>query len=600
MGLKDLNPLKLVKAIFQKRKKIDEEDTSYQSDLALQPSHLVTIALAQAIIIVVYYFYVVHETFPKPPDIFPAPGLGEPGGPIFQEPESVTPFKRYPPGYDIVGPRPDGTLGPQLSQPTLQREYKFQIEIVTYVYLGFGMQYSFLRKFGFSTIAFGLLAASIASQWGFFWMQLIDRMHCDWLISKTCDVPTCSGNPNCLEALKAEVIQGTFQEIQQRQACTCYIFRMFAQNRSQITELPHHAKHALYVTGRTDFDNTMAITSPAIMEGLFATVPVQITMGILLGKVSLAQLSAVSMICVTAYGVNFWLNLYVMGAYDNLGGSCVIHLFGACFGIGCTLLATLKGSAENPDNAPRYNADVMAIIGTILNWMTFPSFNAYFAPAAAQQAVVVNTYLSLFSSCVASMIFSSMYSRQLKLDPADVQRSSLAGGVSISSVVSLFAKPQHALIIGVIGGFVCSTSHHFLRRILERKTGITDTVGVISLHAFPGLIAWIAGIIAVWGLDSRYKGPWSGIQYSSTQTKTLPYWLEMDLTFQHHVGNKDTALYQASIYMAPITICVGLGTGLLGGLVARWIKGPSVAKTFTDSMYWVVPDDFLETEKSQM
>ena len=212
-------------------------------------------------------------------------------------------------------------------------------------------------------------------------MQLIDRMHCDWLISQTCDVPTCSGNPNCLEALKAEVIQGTFKEIQQRQACTCYIFRMFAQNRSQISELPHHAKHALYVTGRTDFDNTMAITSPAIMEGLFATVPVQITMGILLGKVSLAQLSAVSMICVTAYGVNFWLNLSVMGAYDNLGGSCVIHLFGACFGIGCTLLATLKGSAENPDNAPRYNADVMAIIGTILNWMTFPSFNAYFAPA---------------------------------------------------------------------------------------------------------------------------------------------------------------------------------------------------------------------------
>jgi hypothetical protein len=36
-------------------------------------------------------------------------------------------------------------------------------------------------------------------------------------------------------------------------------------------------------------------------------------------------------------------------------------------------------------SAPRYNADVMAIIGTILNWMTFPTFNAYFAPVACQQ-----------------------------------------------------------------------------------------------------------------------------------------------------------------------------------------------------------------------
>jgi hypothetical protein len=44
----------------------------------------------------------------------------------------------------------------------------------------------------------------------------------------------------------------------------------------------------------------------------------------------------------------------------------------------------------------RYNSDVMAMIGTILNWMTFPSFNAYFAPAHSQQGVVVNTYLSLF------------------------------------------------------------------------------------------------------------------------------------------------------------------------------------------------------------
>jgi hypothetical protein len=38
-----------------------------------------------------------------------------------------------------------------------------------------------------------------------------------------------------------------------------------------------------------------------------------------------------------------------------------------------------------PPFQPRYNADVMAIIGTILNWMTFPSFNAYYAPEPSQQ-----------------------------------------------------------------------------------------------------------------------------------------------------------------------------------------------------------------------
>jgi len=321
---------------------------------------------------------------------------------------------------------------------------------------------------------------------------------------------------------------------------------------------------------------------------------VQITMGMLLGKVSLSQLSAVSMMCVMAYGLNYWICSYMLGAYDNVGGSCIIHLFGACFGIGCTMKASLKGSAENPDNAPRYNADVMAIIGTILNWMTFPSFNAYYAPEPSQQAVVINTYLSLFSSCVASMIFSSLYSGQFKLDPADVQRSSLAGGVAISSVASIFAVPVTAMVIGFVGGAVCSTAHHFLRRLLEKRLSITDTVGAISLHALPGLVAWVAGIIAVTPLDESYGGRWTSTQAGSVQTQVLPFDAEYDLVFKHSVGNGDTGLYQ--VYMAPITMCMGLLFGFLAGIMAAIIKGPSVARTFSDSMYWIVPEDFLATE----
>jgi ammonia channel protein AmtB len=79
------------------------------------------------------------------------------------------------------------------------------------------------------------------------------------------------------------------------------------------------------------------------------------------------------------------------------------------------------------------------------------------------------------------MIFSSLYSGQFKLDPADVQRSSIAGGVAISSVVSIFALPWMAMVIGFVGGAACSTSHHYLRRFLEKKLLITDTVGQIPL-----------------------------------------------------------------------------------------------------------------------
>lgn len=51
----------------------------------------------------------------------------------------------------------------------LEYPFKFFIEIATYVYLGFAVQYSFLRKFGYSTLSFGLLQATVAAQWGIIW-----------------------------------------------------------------------------------------------------------------------------------------------------------------------------------------------------------------------------------------------------------------------------------------------------------------------------------------------------------------------------------------------------------------------------------------------
>lgn len=274
-------------------------------------------------------------------------------------------------------------------------------------------------------------------------MQLIDSLHCTFLIGTY-----VNEDAQCEKKMLATEITGMFSEKQKRQACTCDRWNQIAANRSRATETPHASHHALLTVGKMDFTSDFKMTYQAMIEGLYATVPVQITYGMLLGKVGPSQLMLSAIMCVTAYGINFWVNLYILGAWDHAGGCCVIHTFGAFFGVGCTLLASGKEAAQNPDNAPRYNADVLCTVGVILNWMTFPSFNAYYVPAKVQQAVVVNTYLSQFSSCVAAMVFSSLYSGQFKLDPADVQRSSIAGGVAISSVVSLFCKPWEAMLIG--------------------------------------------------------------------------------------------------------------------------------------------------------
>mmetsp|Transcript_18291 Transcript_18291/g.60106 ORF Transcript_18291/g.60106 Transcript_18291/m.60106 type:complete len:556 (-) Transcript_18291:270-1937(-) len=520
----------------------EDEETLRKKEISGQtPVHVAINIILQIGLIVVFMLNVDHQKYPAHPNPPAYPGVGQPGGPTLPQPEPVIPFKRYPAGFDVWGPRPDGSLTSRLAETVMQNQFKFFIEITTYVYLGFALQYSFLRKFGYSTMSFGLLQATVAAQWGIVWMQLIDVIHCQYLKSNFINI-----DAQCTPPFTAEQISPTYSQKQLRQACSCQLWDVIHGNRSIVTEQPNYAHHTLITIGKMNFDNTFVITLPSLMEGLLATIPVQITYGMLLGKVGPSQLMLCALTCVTCYGINYWIVIYVLGAWDHVGGSCIIHAFGAFFGIGCTLFASPKGVASNPDNSPRYNADVLCTVGVILNWITFPSINAYFAPAAAQQAVVINTYLSLFSSCVASMLFSSLYSQQFKFDPADIQRSCISGGVAISSVASLFVQPYQAMLIGFAGGFACSTSHNFLRKFLEKKLMITDTVGVVSLHAIPSAIAWIAGVISVAPLNTAYMGKWAGTQYISQQTKTLPFGLEYGQIFQHTAGNGDTARYQVT------------------------------------------------------
>lgn len=48
-----------------------------QLQLALQPYQIATLIGVQVIIIIVYAQFLVHEKYPKDPDIFPYPGAGE-------------------------------------------------------------------------------------------------------------------------------------------------------------------------------------------------------------------------------------------------------------------------------------------------------------------------------------------------------------------------------------------------------------------------------------------------------------------------------------------------------------------------------------------
>merc|ERR1712216_936421 len=306
------------------------------------------------------------------------------------------------------------------------------------------------------------------------------------------------------------------------------------------------AHQAFIVTGRTSLDkDKFSLSFMTMIDGVYATVPVLVSFGVVLGKMTPIQLVPFGLLNVLGYAWNLWVCTYVIGAWDHTGGACVNHIFGSCFGIAASASSYVKGSINHPESKSRYHIDIMALIGTLIAWTTYPTYNSFYAPPFAQQAVAVNTYLAVLSSAVAAMIFSALFHPRFKLTITDAQRSAIAGGVAMSSNANLMCEPWLALVIGALGGMACCFGIHRARGCLESRLQVHDTVGVTSMHLWPGLIAWIFGVITFLPLtNDDIKGDLQG--------KRLRYHLELDQILNHNRGDGDAVL--AQLYIAPMSI----------------------------------------------
>jgi ammonium transporter Rh len=66
-------------------------------------------------------------------------------------------------------------------------------------------------------------------------------------------------------------------------------------------------------------------------------------------------------------------------------------------------------SRSEANEGSTYVSDIFAMIGTILLWIYWPSFNAVLASGDAFHRAVINTYLSLLGSTVATFIVTGLF-----------------------------------------------------------------------------------------------------------------------------------------------------------------------------------------------
>ena len=311
----------------------------------------------------------------------------------------------------------------------------------------------------------------------------------------------------------------------------------------------------------------------SLITGDFAAGAVLISFGALLGKVSLNQLLMISILEIIFYSLNESIGVIHYQAVD-MGGSMYVHTFGAYFGLAVSYVITDYDKLENNKKREKSNktSDTFAMIGTIFLWLFWPSFNGALAVGNSQHRVVINTILSLTSSCMSSFAISKLFRN--KFNMVDIQNESLAGGVAVGSSADLVIGPSFSLLIGMIAGIMSTIGYNKIQPSLYHRFHLHDTCGVNNLHGIPGIIGGISGAIsASFTSDELYGDNIQNIFPAMDGTRT----------------NIEQGFYQ--FLALATTLGISISSGLFTGRLLNTKCCRNQKKYFDDEDNWDLEDE---------
>ncbi len=197
------------------------------------------------------------------------------------------------------------------------------------------------------------------------------------------------------------------------------------------------------------------------------------------------------------YCLNEAIVVEIFKIYD-IGGSIVIHTFGAFFGLSVALFYQCEDAIKdrNQLNIGNYLSDLVSMIGTLFLYSYWPSFNAALGSGTYMHRASINTYLSMACSVTASIVVSKLVHGG-KLNMEIVLNASVSGGVAIGSAADIVVSPVGSMIAGFITGSISAFGFAYLSSFVKKHLVLHDTCGVLNLHGIPGVIgALISAIVA--------------------------------------------------------------------------------------------------------
>ncbi|KAG2430162.1 hypothetical protein HXX76_010261 [Chlamydomonas incerta] len=312
-----------------------------------------------------------------------------------------------------------------------------------------------------------------------------------------------------------------------------------------------------------------------LIDCAFCAASGMIAFGAIIGKATPTQLLWLLFWQVPLYALNQQLVIHTFKALD-MGGTIVIHLFGAYYGLAASLMISRKQplhGLDNPKNSGAYLNDIFSMIGTIFLFIYWPSFNGALASVsaghmeeatdakkAAQFLSIVNTLLSLLGAGLSVFATSALVGGRFNM--VHIQNSTLAGGVAMGAACTLRLTPGGALAVGLGAGAISTLGFQYLMPFLDRTIGLGDTCGVHNLHGIPAIVGTLVAGLAALGQNPDY--------------------------LEHDTGAQQLG-YQ--VLAGVVTMGIAIAGGLLGGFVVSWFnprgEDPlTVPELFDDGPWW--------------
>lgn len=292
-----------------------------------------------------------------------------------------------------------------------------------------------------------------------------------------------------------------------------------------------------------------------LIRGVVCAITVVIAIGVFLGTVKQWQYLLVGVLFAFVYAAIDYImgNIEILGTFaTDPGGSMLVHMCAAYFGIGVALAIREKRAFEEPMYTSTHSVSFVWLAAMLL-WVLWPAFVSSMLPLEQVAWATITCYMAGIGSVISAWLVCTIV--QKKVNPLIYTYAMLAGPVAIGAPL-LLVGPWGAIAIGLVAGAISALAFIYLQPWLCKKMGVLDVMGVHNLHGVGGWIGVFASVIALCALNGFIAESF------------------------------------ANIVFAVIVLAIAIGGGILVGLVVKLTRG-----TMSDEELFSDDADFIKNEE---